>query len=116
VHVPSAIAPSDRAQTSQALGQGVSQQTPSETLPLAQLDPLLAPCPFLRRHWAVPAALHVCVPVHVSGSSALATVVHAPVPLRHVLQVPLQGPEQQMPSSQTPEAHSPAMEQELPLA
>ena len=69
------------AQASQEPAHAVSQQTPSAALPLAQLAPLVAAWPFLRPQ--VPLALQVLAPVHESGSWALATVTHAPVPAAH---------------------------------
>jgi hypothetical protein len=50
-------------------------------------------------------ASQVVVPVHVSGSSIPVTATHAPVPVLHVMHVPLHAPEQHVPSSQTPEVH-----------
>jgi hypothetical protein len=92
-HAPSAPLPFDAAE--QAMHEAVhavSQQTPSAAKPLAHVAPLVAGRPFFARH--APAALHVVVPVQVSGSSALATATHAPVPAQ-VRQVPLHGPLQQ---------------------
>jgi hypothetical protein len=78
-----------------------SQHTPSEAKVAAQLVPTAEGWPFFSLHAL--AASHVEVAVlQVSGSSALFTLVHAPVPAAQVWQTPLHGSEQQMPSSAMP--------------
>jgi hypothetical protein len=113
VQVPSAVAPPTFVHASHAPAHAASQQTPSETKPLAQVAGFVEDCPFFNLQ--TPLALHVCVPVHVSGSSAFWTGTQEPVPLVQVWQTPLHAPEQQMPSSQTPEAHSPPKVQTAPF-
>jgi hypothetical protein len=114
--VPSAVAPSDLAQTSQALVHAAPQQKPSWAKPLAQAEEFVAGWPVLSRH--APEALHDFVPVQVSGSSALVTGVHAPVPLAHVSQTPPlpQAVAQQILSLQMPEAQSLSVVHVAPFA
>jgi hypothetical protein len=92
----------------------VLQQTPSAAKPLAQLAPVVAACPFFSLH--APVASQVVAPEQVSASSADVTATHAPVPAVHVMQVPLHAPAQQMPSSQTPDAQSPALAHTSPAS
>lgn len=113
-HVPSAGAPSALAHTSHAPPHVVVQQTPSETKPLPHVTGLDEGCPFLSLQ--APVALQVTAPTHVSGSSAFVTATHAPVPDVHVVQAPSHAPEQQIPSLQTPEMHSPGTEHVSPPA
>jgi hypothetical protein len=104
VQVPSAVAPSAFVHTSHCPLHAVLQQTPSETKPLAHWVGLVWGCPFFDLH--APVVSQVLVDgLHESGSSAFMTLTHAPVPLVHVMHVPLQAPEQQVLSSQTPEVH-----------
>jgi hypothetical protein len=91
---------------------------PASPLPLSDppsVAPASAPASTDGLTTHAPFASHVFVPLHVSGSSALVTSAHAPVPLVHVLHVPLHGPEQQTPSSQTPETQSPPTTQAAPV-
>jgi hypothetical protein len=93
-------APVPATQVMQVPEHGPPQQMPSSQTPDRQPPPFAHGPPNLALH--APAALQVFAPVHVSGSSALMTATHAPVPTAHVLQVPEQAPEQHTPSSQAP--------------
>jgi len=80
------------------------QHTPSAQEPETQPDPAAhgAPsCP-----WHTPVALHVYIPVHVSGSVAFVTVAQMPAvaPL-HVWHTPQLADVQQTPSTQWPVSH-----------
>jgi hypothetical protein len=83
-------------------------------LPDAHVEAAAHVWPFFFLH--APAASQVFAPVHVSRSSALVTLTHAPPPGVQVLQVPPHAPEQQMPSSQTPERQSAGLPQVPPAA
>jgi hypothetical protein len=104
VHVPSAVAPTDFAHTSQDALQAVLQHTKSEANPLAHVVGSVAACPFFSLH--TPVASHVLLPAHESGSSAFVTATHAPVVVVHVRHTPLHAPAQHTPSWQTPDTQS----------
>jgi hypothetical protein len=89
----------------QALVQHRSSQTA-----LAHWVVVVHPWPLFNLQ--APVASHVFMPVHVSGSSAFATVTHAPLALQ-VVHVPLQEAEQQF-WLQKPERHSLFNAQALP--
>jgi hypothetical protein len=80
VHVPSLVAPSDLAQTSQLPAQAVSQHTPSEQCADAHAASLAHGCPSFGLH--APVGSQVTVPVHESGSSVPVTA--APNSVEHV--------------------------------
>jgi hypothetical protein len=82
-----------------------AEQQRSSQKPLAQDAALPQDCPVFSLH--APAASHVVMPVHVSGSSALVTATHPPL-ASHVLHVPLHATEQHC-SSQKPLAQSAAL-------
>jgi hypothetical protein len=114
VQVPLAVAPREVVHTSQAPAHAVLQQTASEAKPLAQRVGSVEGWPVLSLQ--EPLASQVLSPVHVSGSSELATWAHAPVPVVHLRQVPLHAPEQQIPLLQTPEPQSAGSPQVSPLS
>jgi len=62
----------------------------------------------------VPLASQLCVPLQVSGSSALMTATQVPPPPVQVRQVPQEAVPQQWPSTQLPLTHSPAALQVWP--
>jgi hypothetical protein len=88
----------------------VLQHIPSRQFADAHCVPLVHTCPLLNLQ--VPAASHVLVPVHVSRSSALVTVAHAPV--AQLWHVPLHTPGQHLPSTQKPDAHVAALAHPCP--
>ena len=111
--------------TSQPPLHAVLQHTLSMQLPLAHCVPTVQLWPFLARH--APVAEQELVPVQVSRSSALLTVVQVPGVAAQVWQFPVHAPVQQKPSLQTrvpPHSRQPvtlqsppeAVLQELPAA
>jgi hypothetical protein len=78
-----------------------AEQQFSSQIPLAHWAAAVQACPALNVQ--TPVALQVFVPVHVLGSSAFVTLLHAPVG-SHVWQLPLHAAEQHL-SSQMPLAH-----------
>ena len=91
VHVPGVVP----SHASHGPVQAVLQQKPSTHEPLAHSAFAAQVRPFFFLH--APAASHVFAPVHELGSSALATIVHAPVPVTQDMQVPVHAVAQQMP-------------------
>jgi hypothetical protein len=83
VQVPSAVAPSDFAHASQGPAHAALQQKPSDAKPLAHWVPSFAACGCPVLSLQAPAASHVCVPVHVLGSSALVIGWHTPPTSAH---------------------------------
>jgi hypothetical protein len=84
--------------------QVVLQHRLSTHIPDEHSLPVVHTCPCLLTH--APSPLQVTPPVHVSLSSAFATVEQ--VPVEQLMQAPAQLELQQWPSTQRPLAHSPA--------